>query len=269
MHESAAYLGPAGTHSHAAAAKLFGTDAAHAAETIEDVCAKVATKETSYGVLPVENSIGGIVQETVDALLVSTLHVVGSLTLPIHHALLGRTHNLFDIKTVSSHPQALRQCKAWLAKNLPQAKIRISTSTTQALAEEVDPAVAFIADASAAALYGLSVLAPDIEDSSYNATEFYVVATKPQPKMSEKLSAKHTVLVIRTHDRPGMLRDVLSGFADRSINLTKLHSRAIPGEKQDYYFFLEVEALPEDAEFKDALTVITPLCASVRVLGVV
>lgn len=264
-----ACLGPEGTYSHLAAAQIFphpkGIVFAH---TIGDVFKLIEDNEAEYGVVPIENSTTGIVQETLDNLLAYPFYSAGSYQMPIHHCLLGRTDNIKDIKIIKSHIQPLSQCRQWLAKNLPQAELAQQTSSAQAMAAETDPAIAFIGSASAAQDYRLRTIAVNIEDNPHNRTEFYVIAKSIRPEISRQLKAERTLIIFTVYDRPGVLRDVLDVFADLGINLARLHSRANALRGWDYYFFIEAECLPEDANFQSAMDGIKKFCQIVRILGV-
>ena len=263
-----ACLGPEGTFSHAASAKIFPNEKKFLfTPTIKKIFKAIHANEAEYGVVPIENSMTGIVQETLDAILDYPLRVVGSRTLAIHHQLLGRTKDLEQIKIIRSKIQPLGQCREYLANNFPNVILEPQESSTRAIMATVDPSVAFIGSAKAAKEYGLMVLAENIEDSKHNETEFYVIAKGDRPKLSRLLGASKALVIIAVYDRPGVLRDILGVFADAKLNLTKLHSHRSLVKGWDYYFFLELDAKPESKNFKTAIKKVKNFCSIVRVFG--
>src|SRR3989344_2242284 len=264
-----ACLGPEGTHSHLASQEIFSKKANFImTPTIRKAFDKVKNGKAIFAVVPAENSIAGIIQDTIDCLLDYPLSVVGSYTKKIHHCLLGRTTNTSAIKTIKSHVQPLNQCKDWISKNYPGAVLSTESSSTDAIFSSTDPSIAFIANEAAAKKYRLKILAKNIEDYKENYTEFYVLARSADQGIRKKLKPKHTLIIIAAYDRPGLLRDVLAIFADKKFNLTKLHSRKSIVRGWDYYFFLEVECLPDNLLFKAAIKKIKKYCSIVRVVGV-
>jgi chorismate mutase/prephenate dehydratase len=267
--EKIAFLGPEGTYSYQAALNIFPKKSNLAAyPTITKIFEAVHNGKIGFGLVPAENSSEGIIQETLDNLINYPLSVIGSYDLDIHHCLLARTQNRAKIRTIKSHLQPLAQCRNWLAKNFPHAILESTSSSTQAILSTDDPTVAFIASREAARKYGLKILAENIEDKKHNTTQFYLLSKAEQPAISQKLKARRTLILIAVYDRPGVLRDILDSFANRKINLTKLHSRPSAVGKWNYYFFLEIEGLPEKESLKEALKEIKNNCAVLRILGV-
>ena len=266
---SVVYLGPEGTFSYQAALRIFSNAAKlEGRSAISRIFESVNNKEAEFGIVPAENSSEGIIQETLDNLVKYPLLAVGSYNLTVHHYLLGRTSNLQKIKVIKSHLQAFAQCRDWLSRNFPQAILEAQKSTTEAILSDSAPEVAFIGSKIAAKKYNLKILAKNIEDRKNNITQFYVLAKNPYPELSKQLGAKKTLLLLAVYDRVGVLRDILSVFADRGLNLTKLHSRPSRIEPWDYYFFLEVEGLPENKKLKESLSELRRHCSIVRVLGI-
>lgn len=263
-----AFLGPEGTYSYQAAANIFPKTALVSYPTITEIFEAVNNNEVSFGLAPAENSSEGIIQETLNNLINFPLSVIGSYDLDIHHCLLARTKNPAKIKIIKSHLQPLAQCRNWLARNFPHAILESTSSSTQAILSTKDSTVAFIASHEAAKKYGLKVLAENIEDKKHNTTQFYLLSKAEQPAISRQLKVRRTLILIVVYDRPGILRDILDSFANRKINLTKLHSRPSAVGKWNYYFFLEVESLPEKENLKEALKEIKNNCAVLRILGV-
>lgn len=264
-----AYLGPEGTFSHKAVQNIFSRKHRETPNaTISGIFEKVVRNEALLGVVPVENSIGGLIQETIDDIITHPLRIVGSYKMPICLCLLSRTKDKNAITTIRSHSQPLSQAKDWLHNNFPEARLETESSSVKAIISTSDPQVAFIADKDVAQKYGLHVLAENIQDKKHNVTEFYIIAKSEAPQISRALRAEKTLLLLAVYDRPGVLRDILNTIADRGLNLSKLHSKASEVEGWDYYFFLEVEALPHDGNLKEALKEIKRYCSIVRVLGI-
>lgn len=263
-----AFLGPEGTFSHKAVRDIFEQKYAEVpSTTISGVFEKVIQQEVDLGVVPVENSTGGLIQETLDNLIRHPLHIVGSYELPIHLCLLARTSDLSKIKIIKSHAQPFAQAKGWLQKNFPKALLEPEASSVKAILSTTDPEIAFIADKEAAQKYGLTILAENIEDKKNNITQFYIISKSEASKISASFNAQKTFLLLAVYDRPGILRDILSVFADDNLNLSKLHSKISEADGWDYCFFIEVEAKPDDKKLKDALGKIKQYCSVVRVLG--
>lgn len=267
---NAACLGPKGTYSHLAAKQIFSSAANLVMlPTVMQVFKSVMDNEVKYGVVPAENSTQGIIQDTLDNLYDYPLNVVGSHKMAIRHCLLARTKDRQKITAIKSHMQPIAQCKDWLFVNFPNAKLIPEASSTGAILSTTEKSIAFIGNRESAEKYGLEILAENIEDNKNNTTDFYILSRNNNKQLSKQLKAKHTLLIITVYDRPGILRDVLNVFADRGLNLAKLHSRASRVKNWDYYFFLEVESLPDTALFKQALKEVNKYCSIVRVAGVV
>ncbi len=263
-----AYLGPEGTFSHQAARDVFpGATEEMPCSTITEVFSAVTNDEAIFGIVPAENSTEGVIQETMDNLVRHPLRIVGSYELPVHLYFLARTKDARQIKVVKSHAQPLAQARNWLDQNFPAAKLEVESSTVQAILSSNDPSVAFIGSRIAAEKYHLEILFENIEDKKNNLTQFYIIAKKDSPQLSEKLGADKTLLLLAVYDRPGILRDILNEFAQRNINLTKLHSKATAAEAWDYYFFVELQGLPKDKKIEAALKAIRPFCSIIRILG--
>ncbi|MCR4322920.1 MAG: prephenate dehydrogenase/arogenate dehydrogenase family protein [Candidatus Azambacteria bacterium] len=264
-----AYLGPEGTFSHKAVQNIFSQKHREIPNaTISGIFEKVMRNEALLGVVPVENSIGGLIQETLDNIITYPLRIVGSYKMPICLCLLSRIKDKDAIRIIRSHPQPLSQAKDWLHNNFPEARLETESSSVKAILSTSDPQVAFIADKEAAQKYGLHILAENIQDKKYNVTEFYIISKSEAPQISRALRSEKTLLLLAVYDRPGVLRDILNKIAARGLNLSKLHSKASEIEGWNYYFFLEVEALPHDKNLKEALKEIKRYCSIVRVLGI-
>ncbi|MBI2036249.1 prephenate dehydratase [Candidatus Microgenomates bacterium] len=261
-----AYLGPEGTFSHQAVKNVFTKNGylLMPCDTLYDVFAIVAQSKSAIGIVPAENSLEGPVHATLDYLADFALSVAGSFTQPIHHQLLTEEKQLNGIKTVISHPQALAQCRKWLKKNLPHAKI-ISASSTTSDIKPGKKGYAYISSQEAAKTYNLPILKNQIEDNPTNITRFYIIATERLE--FDNVRKNHSLLFLTVHNRVGILRDILNVFAKHSLNLTKLESRPSHSKTWDYHFFVEVKSAINDRSLKNALAALASYCPIIRILG--
>lgn len=269
---SVCVLGPEGTFSHQAAKNFFAKETQLIFNnTIRDVFANVLDGSNNIiGLVPIENSTQGVVQETLDCFTKFPVTTLGSCKMPIHLCLMGNTKKISDIKIIRSHPQPLAQARNWIQDNFPDVSIETTSSSVQAILETQDTQVAFIGSIEASKKYNLTILAKNIEDKKNNATEFYIISKSKNNNLSKKFKASKTAIIIIVHDRPGVLRDILDVFSKRKINLTKLHSKLSDIEYYDYYFFLEIEGLVGCNEnINQALKEIDSFCYIKQALGVV
>ncbi len=259
------YFGLAGSWTHMAARKVFGPSAdCRENATISHVFEAVSEGLAEFGVVPIENSTEGGVNQTVDELLRRDLHVRGEVVLEIAQCLLGLATDLSQIERVASHPQGLAQCRHWLAKHLPQAEQVASLSTTSAAREAAqDPQLAAISSALAGELNGLRLIREGIQDSAENATRFVVIGRSD----AARTGRDKTSLVFSTQHSRGALRQVLEIFDRAGINLTRIESRPAPGRRWEYVFLTDLEGHREDAAIAGALVELEQHCFRVRVLG--
>lgn len=261
-----AYLGPEGSFTQAAALKHFGGSAAlQPVSTIANVFSAVETEYACYGVVPVENSTEGMVSHTLDRFVSSPLKINGEVTLPIHHYLLGNSEQLSDIKKVYAHPQALAQCRQWLGDQLPNAELIALDSNSEAarrVAEMADECAA-IAASTAAEIYGLNVLASNIEDESGNTTRFLVIGNQEVgPSGVDK-----TALLVSTKNKPGALQNLLHPLAENGISMSRIESRPSRKGIWEYVFFIDIEGHSQDAAVAQALLKLEAESSVFRVLG--
>jgi chorismate mutase / prephenate dehydratase len=260
-----AYLGPESTFTHEAALRAFGTSVEfepHA--TVSEVFAQVERGEAQHGVVAVENSMEGAVTHTLDELMASPLKICGEVYLPISQNLLSGEETLAGIKTVCSHPMGLAQAATWLRHELPHAVLEEVESTAEAArraAEETG--VGAIGNALAAEAYGLKVLARDIQDARTNATRFIVLGRS----WAGATGKDKTSVVFSVKDRPGILRDALSAFAQEGINLTRIESRPSRRRAWTYVFFADFQGHPEEGRVARALEALEEYCPYVSLLG--
>jgi prephenate dehydratase len=267
MTEKVGYLGPPGTFGEQAALRYAPGAVLVPLASNGAVVEAVARGEVDAGLAPVENSIEGAVNDTLDALLQAEgVYVRGELVLPVEQCLIAAPGtSLRDIEVVMSHPQALAQCRAFLEANCPQARLEAALSTAAAVEAAVrTPRAAAIGTRRAAELRGGEVLAAAIQDAKRNKTRFLVLALHDAPPTGDdKTSIAFTV----AHDRPGTLMAALREFADRGINLTRIESRPTREELGIYVFLLDLQGHREDPLVAQALAALRAQAHYFRVLG--
>lgn len=259
------YLGPEATFTHIAAMDYFGRYVSFVPQpSIRDVFAEVEKGACDYGVVPVENSIEGAVNHTLDLFFESDLKICAEKFQPISHDLLANQATLKDIQVVHSHPQAFAQCRKWLQKYLPEAMLRECSSTANAaqFASE-NPGTAAIASSEAAHIYKLDVVAPRIEDISRNTTRFLVIGRDDTHRTGND---KTSVMFVTSHF-PGALFKVLQPIAESGVNMLKLESRPTRHQNWSYFFFVDVEGHMEDANVKKAMAEMKNVCLYLKFLG--
>jgi chorismate mutase/prephenate dehydratase len=262
-----AYLGPEGTFSHAAARAFFGLAASYLeATTFEGVLDAVARRQAQDGVLPVENSTEGSVPNAIDALVANDLLVRAEFELEVSQCLLTKNTSLAQIQRVYSHPQPLGQCRMWLAKNLGNAQLVQSPSTTAAVRDAmVDPGGAAVASRLASEIYGLPVMRERIQDQAENFTRFVIVSTTDAARTGDDKTSLAFTLPDGT-GRGALLR-VLTVFDEEAINLMRIESRPSREKPWDYVFFAELEGHREDANVIRAVQRLRDKCPMVKHLG--
>ena len=260
-----AYLGPEGTFTHDAALKHFG----HSARTtalagIDQVFREVESGHCHFGVVPVENSIEGVVNHTLDLLMNSTLQICGEVELRIHQHLMSRAADLSGIRRVYSHQQSLAQCRAWLNGNLPGAeRVPVNSNSEAARMAAAEEGAAALAGAAAAEFHALPILERNIEDAPDNTTRFLVLGRE-----SAAASGRDkTSLLFTTPNRPGALFTMLKCFAEQGVSLSRIESRPSRRGMWDYVFFVDLEGHAEDAPVAAALAALQREAPMVRILG--
>lgn len=264
--QTIAYLGPEGTFTHLAALQYLGHSMHFSpGPTLDDVFKAVALRQADWGVIPLENSLQGSVGQSLDLFLLYDVYIHAELFSPITHALLSTSSSLDQIRIVFSHAQALAQCAGWLRANLPQAQI-VPTESTAAAAQRAaqeGPLVAAIGHDQLAERYDLQTLALDIQDLPDNWTRFLVIGPTP----SHGNSQNKTSLLLSTLDKPGALAAILNLLANQGLNLTKLESRPMHGEKWKYVFFMDVECNLAQEQYEATMAQLAKLCHTMRILG--
>lgn len=260
-----AFLGPEGTFTQTAALKHFG----HAVQTralagIDQVFREVESGACDYGVVPVENSIEGVVNHTLDMLINSTLQICGEVVLRIHQHLLSNADGLGAVQRIYSHQQSLAQCRAWLDNHLLRAeRIAVNSNAEAARLARDDTAAAAVAGEAAAELHGLQVLARNIEDEPDNTTRFLVLGRHATPRSGDD----KTSILFSTANRPGALYAMLKCFADNQVSLTRIESRPSRRGMWDYVFFVDVEGHAEDGPVAAAVGQLEKSASMVKLLG--
>jgi len=259
-----AALGKEGAYTYSAAQRIFGQQASYdSCKDIPEVFQKVEREECDYGVLPIENSTGGMVTPTVDILVDSELKICRQFMMQIKHNLLSITTKN-KIKKVYSNPQVFNQCRHWLSQNLPNVGLIELASTTEA-AERAsrEKYSAALASTVAAQVYGLKILVSDISDLAHNTTRFCVIgATVPPPTGHDRTS-----LMFSIKDRVGALHAMLTPFMKNKINLTKIESRPSKKKAWDYYFFVDCEGHQSSPRVARALAQLEGMCKFLKILG--
>jgi prephenate dehydratase len=266
-----AYLGPEGTFTEAA---LLAFDAAAAEQampcvSIQATLEAVRSGAAERGIVPIENSVEGAVTATLDELATGPdLVICAEQPLPIAFALLTRPGTeLADIKTVGGHPQAQAQCRRWLASHLPDAAWRPAASNAEAARQVADGELdAALAGAFAASKYGLNVLVPDAHDRPDAVTRF-VVVTQPGPLPPATGSDRTSLVAFLRADHPGALMEILTEFAVRGVNLSRIESRPTGDGLGRYCFSIDCAGHIDDARVGEALMGLRRVCAEVRFLG--
>ena len=266
--ETVAYLGPQGTFSEEAAI-LFAPESERLPyPSIRDAAMAAESRETDEAVLPIENSIEGAVNMTLDYLIHdSTLSIVGELVLPIRQCLIvTEGSRREDIETIRSHPQALAQCRRFLERNFPNAKLIASISTAGAVEEALNEGrtSAAIGNRRAADLFGASVLESGIEDNPNNMTRFVAIGRNSPPASGDD---KTSICFGFDSDAPGQLYGVLGEFADREINLAKIESRPTRHELGRYVFLVDLLGHQQDQRVRDTIEAVDRRVSQLRVFG--
>ena len=266
--ETVAYLGPQGTFSEEAAI-LFAPESERLPyPSIRDAAMAAESRETDEAVLPIENSIEGAVNMTLDYLIHdSTLSIVGELVLPIRQCLIvTEGSRREDIETIRSHPQALAQCRRFLERNFSNAKLIASISTAGAVEEALNEGrtSAAIGNRRAADLFGASVLESGIEDNPNNMTRFVAMGRNSPPASGDD---KTSICFGFDSDAPGQLYGMLGEFADREINLAKIESRPTRHELGRYVFLVDLLGHQQDQRVRDTIEAVDRRVSQLRVFG--
>jgi chorismate mutase/prephenate dehydratase len=259
-----AYLGPEYSYSHLAAIHRFGQSVELVpVATIAAVFEEINRGHADYGIVPIENSTDGRVADTLDMFTRLPVRTCGEVQLRIHHHLLGRCAR-HEVQEVYSRPQALSQCRNWLAKHLPQARtIEVTSTSTAAQLAKDKPGAAAIASFQAGVHHELNVLAENIEDNPGNITRFAVIGEHGGPRTGRD----KTALMFEVDHKPGALADALVIFKRNRLNLTWIESFPISRPQGGYLFFVELEGHQQDARVRRAIESLERKALRLVVLG--
>jgi len=260
-----AYLGPQGTFSQEAAVKHFGGLTTLApCSSIDEVFRQVETGAAGYGVVPVENSTEGSIGRTLDLLLSTPAMICGEVMLPIRQCLMSRSGRLGDIRKVYSHAQSFSQCQQWLARNLAQAgRVAVVSNAEAARLAARERGAAAIGPRTAAAHYGLKLLARNIEDEGKNTTRFLVIAEHDAaPSGRDKTS-----LVMSARNVPGAVHELLAPLAANGVSMTRLESRPSRTGLWEYVFYVDIEGHQQDANVARAFAELKQKASLLKILG--
>jgi prephenate dehydratase len=265
-----AFQGERGAFSEEAALKLLGADVTLVpCATFDATFSAIRNQAADYVLAPMENSLAGSVHRSFDLLVESGLHIVGEVTIPIVHNLIGVPGAALErIASVESHPVALAQCERFFIAH-PRLK-RIPAEDTAGSVREVmrtgDATRAAIASRRAAELYGAVILQEHLEDDRENYTRFFLLA--PSAEAFEEFPAADKIsLVFQLAHKPGALHHALEPFARRNINMMKIESRPVHGRPWQYRFYLDLQAAASDPEFAAALAELAQQAVELKVLG--
>ncbi|MDR2140962.1 MAG: prephenate dehydratase [Deltaproteobacteria bacterium] len=259
------YLGPAGTFSHAAALEQFGRLSYFiAADDLTQVFRTAESGEADFALVPFENTTEGIVGQTLDLLTGTNLRVQAMINLKVNLSLMSAHGDLSRLKVISSHPQALAQCRNWLALNMPGVELRptVSTAAGATLALS-DDACAVIGHPALATFYNLNVISGNLEDFQHNQTCFLILSRDDSPQTGQD----RTLLWFAAPHNSGSLYKCLQPLADAGVNLTRLHSRPNPQSPWEYLFFLELEGHFKEEKVIKAIAALASESDKCSVLG--
>jgi chorismate mutase/prephenate dehydratase len=259
-----AYLGPAYSFTHLAAIERFGQSVEFVPVTnIAAVFEEVNRGHAEYGLVPIENSTDGRVVDTLDMFTRLPLKICAEVQLNIHHNLLSRSPRS-EIVEVYSKPQALSQCRDWLSKNMPQARlIEVTSTSTAAQLARDKPGAAAVASRQAAVVYDLQVIAENIEDNKHNVTRFALIGDE----VNSPTGKDKTAVLLQIPHKPGSLSDALVAFKQNKVNLTWIESFPLKGPESGYLFFLDFEGHLSEQRVKRTIAELEKNAVRLEILG--
>ena len=264
-----AFQGEPGANSHIAISEAFPAAEAMPYATFEDALAAISSGEADFGMIPIENSVAGRVADIHHLLPESGLFIVGEWFLPIRHQLMAvRGAKLAEIKTVESHVQALGQCRRMIRQLGIKPIVSGDTAgSARIVAQRGDKSSAAIASRLAAEIYGLDIIAEDVEDETHNTTRFVVLA-RQEDWAAQESGPLVTSFVFRVRNLPAALYKALGGFATNGVNMTKLESYMVDGNFFATQFYAEVDGHPNDKGLAFALEELKFFSREFRIVGV-
>lgn len=264
LRQPVAFLGPIYSYSYLAAVKHFGSSAEFVpVSTIAAVFEEVVRGQATFGVVPIENSTDGRVVDTLGMFARAPVQICGEVHLPIHHCLLGRCSRA-DVRQVQSKPQALSQCRNWLASHLSEAQlVEVASTTAAAIAAAQHAGIAAIASLEAGIHHGLQVIDENIEDNPQNVTRFVIIGNRE----TEPTGRDKTSLMFQLRHEPGALASAMVAFQKATINLTWIESFPLPNRPNEYLFFVELEGHAAEPNTASAIDELRALALRIEVLG--
>jgi len=264
-----AFQGEPGANSHIAIAEAYPDAEALPCATFEDALLAISSGEADLGMIPIENSVAGRVADIHYLLPTSGLYIIGEWFLPIRHQLMAvKGARLSDIKSVESHVHALGQCRRIIRKLGVRPIVAADTAgSARDISQRGDKTVAALASRLAAQIYGLDILAEDVEDEAHNTTRFVVLAR--EEKWAQQGSGPLiTTFVFRVRNLPAALYKALGGFATNGVNMTKLESYMVDGNFSATQFYVDVDGHPHDKGLAFALEELKFFSREFRIVGV-
>ena len=261
-----AYLGPEGTYSHIIAKKHYKNKVKMIPMTsIMDICIFASESPLRRAIVPVENSSGGPIPETIDILMYNKFNLLieESIYLNIKLALLGRKGE--KIKTLYSHTVPLFHCDSWIRRNMPNVNKTTVASTAKAAKQaSIEKNAAAIASPASAEIYDLDTLTYPIEQDVPNITQFYILGLEPKKPHGEKIKTSISAFL---KDEPGSLYDFLEPFKTEKVNLSRIISRPIFGRPSEYGFFVDIDGNNADSHINKTINMIRQACSEFRIIG--
>jgi prephenate dehydratase len=262
------YLGPKGTFTEIAVKKISKDEINHIPyQHLNNLMEDIENNKIKIGVIPIENSIEGGVNITLDLLVKYNLNIINEIIIPIKHSIaVVKKIGLNKIKNVISHPQALAQCKNFLDNNLTDYKIHPANSTAEAMEKikDLDESFCAIGNKESALYYNLKVLKENVQDEKDNWTRFIIISKEKSKKTNND---KTSIICSAKKDTPGALYDILHEFAIRGINLTRIESRPTKKMLGEYLFFIDFEGHIEDKNVIKAIDIIKYKTSWFKLLG--
>lgn len=263
-----AFLGPRGSYSEQAAYSYKPSASLVPYNSFRSIAEAVANNEIAEGILAIENSLTGSIVENLEVLVeFEDLKIRGEVVIPIHHSLIVKEGTETEqIQIVFSHPQALSQCKSFISKNLPNASLIASLSTSASVTDMIKSNIiaASIANHSAASQEGIQILKSNIEDFPNNATRFIVISDSDNTQTGND---KTSLCISFNSDKAGILYNVLGECAKRGVNMTKIESRPSKLNLGNYIFFIDIEGHKEDKITMETIAAIKSKTEKFLLLG--
>ena len=259
------YLGPAGTFTHLAAIRFFGLSSHFiTVDSIKEIFDAVERNAAFFGVVPIENSLEGVVTHSIDMFFGTNLKICGEIFIKVSHNLLNKSGNIENIKKIYSHPHALAQCRNFLSKKLQGIPV-VEVESTARAAEIAshDESAGAIASEAASLIYNLYIVIREVEDDINNYTRFIILGHHDQP-LSE---SNKTSLMFSVVHKAGSLYKALEIFAKYNINMSKIESRPSKKKPWDYMFFVDITGHRDMENIKSAITELTERVSFIKILG--